>query len=305
MIALPLVVGAILWATVAHEYELEWSTSAYSSFMKNGQLPFVILALSPILGAFVMYGHRSLQTFTQINATNKQIETATEQLAIAQRKNKVDLYFSKRKHIYEQFEYIKTRHGEKINKPTALYYSFFKKDKLYRNVINYDFFESFNALIVSINFNLDNVMVMEPKDFFNLLVTNKGKLDFYAKTGYSFSCLSDNVKLVKKNLGIEYLSDKSITSFYWNERDVYLEKKDIETSYISLINYIIDDLNDIINIIQEIVLIMLPTRDYKFLLNAITELQDKNNRFYKDITMPLMWKVIGDKVAAENQNPPE
>lgn len=305
VIALPLVVGVILWAAVAHEYELEWSTSAYSSLMKNAQFPFLILALSPILGAFVMYAHRSLQTFTQINATNKQIETATEQLEIAQRKNKVDLYFSKRKHIYEQLEYIKTRHGEKINKPTALYYSFFKKNKLYRNVINYDFFKSFNEIIVNINFNLDNVMAMEAKDFFNLLDTSKEKVDFYTKKGHGFSCLSDDVKLVKKNLGIEYLNDKGITSFYWEERNTYLEKKDIDNSYISLLNYIVDDLNDIINIIQEISLIMLPAKDYKSLFNAIIELQDKNNKLYEDIALPLMWKLIGDKVAAENPNPPE
>ncbi|HDN2513706.1 TPA: hypothetical protein P1K35_003947, partial [Providencia rettgeri] len=165
VIALPLVVGAILWAFIAYQYEWEISTSAYSSLMKNAQFPFLIIALSPILGAFVMYGHRSIQTFTQINATNTQINTALTQLETAKnqletagnqlnevkRKNKVDIYYTERKHILDLLSLVRGINEEKINMPFSLYLKVFRKKDDYKNEVKDIYFYEINEYIDKIN----------------------------------------------------------------------------------------------------------------------------------------------------------
>ncbi|WP_273838298.1 hypothetical protein [Providencia rettgeri] len=175
VIALPLVVGAILWASVAYQYEWELSTFAYSSLMKNAQFPFLILALSPVLGAFVMYGHRSLQTFTQINATNKQIDTASKQLETAKKqfeevrkKNKVDLYHSNKRFLKEEISSLRTRSDESIIQYNQLYYNIFFINENYTDTLIEPFFTELNKHINDFNDALNILLHQEIDEFYDL-----------------------------------------------------------------------------------------------------------------------------------------
>ncbi|MEQ4707878.1 hypothetical protein [Providencia huaxiensis] len=165
VIALPLAVGVMLWAAIGHDYDLEFTSDAYSRLMKNAQFPFVILALSPILGAFVMYGHRSLQTFTQINATNKQIETAKSQLEEAQKKNKVDIYHSKKRFLIEEIKSLKTKNNEYIEQVEQLYYRIFFISDNYNDVINTIFFTELDGFIKRFNEELEKFLNVDVDEF--------------------------------------------------------------------------------------------------------------------------------------------
>ncbi|MCE9841051.1 hypothetical protein LZ636_15325 [Proteus terrae] len=142
-IASPLIVGVLLFAVISPNYDLNFTFDAYKTFMEIAQLPSVILALSPILGAFVMYAHRSYQT-------DIQIKTAKEQLGEAQNKNKIDRYFSKRKSIYDQLSLIRTENNEKIINPVGLYLDSFITNNYEDNISN-EFLDKVNLSISKIN----------------------------------------------------------------------------------------------------------------------------------------------------------
>ncbi|MDR2243320.1 MAG: hypothetical protein LBE28_11170 [Providencia alcalifaciens] len=191
VIALPLAIGVMLWAAIAYDYDLELTSDAYSRLMKNAQFPFVILALSPILGAFVMYGHRSLQTFTQINATNKQIDTASKQLKTAseqlataknqfeevKNKNRIDMYFSKRKYLYEQIQTVKTERNEKINNPVLLCFHALETND-FNDSKNNDFIKDIDSEINRLTFELGQC-----SEFFSEDIQNNPSKDYVLKIG--------------------------------------------------------------------------------------------------------------------------
>lgn len=312
VIALPLVVGVMLWAAIAHEYELEWSTSAYSRLMKNAQFPFVILALSPILGAFVMYGHRSLQTFTQINATNKQIKTASEQLREVQNKNKIDIYFSKRKFINEQLGLFITSGNEKINQPVSLYNRAFYLNNNYEDEINKEFFEGLNKLICDLG--QDFLCV---KDHFS----EKYSKDKYDPNDIKLEKFSKRIHEIKKKLWINYTAFKIIEFREGNkeytdkEKIVFELNREIEGAYhmIGSISFwpnsmfVIGSINIISNYVylllisvQEVVLILSMSNDIDALL------PDFNKTLSLVKPIDSMDSIDnGDKLAAENLNSPE
>lgn len=120
-IAFPLISSLyfILW--LGAPYPFRFDAHGYSAFLEINKFSLGILALSPILGAFVVSAHRSLQT-------EKQIKTAEKQLEEAQKKNKVDIYFSQRKFIIEQLNNIQISYYGKIDNASYLYDRFRKFD---------------------------------------------------------------------------------------------------------------------------------------------------------------------------------
>lgn len=114
---IPFIISMFLMFWVGHEYPPRWDGIGFNFFLDIQKLPLGILALSPILGAFVVYAHRSLQT-------EKQIKTAEKQLEEAQKKNKVDIYFSQRKFIIDQLERIQLYDYGKISNANNVYNKF-------------------------------------------------------------------------------------------------------------------------------------------------------------------------------------
>lgn len=332
VIALPLAVGVMLWAAVAHEYELEWSTSAYSRLMINAQFPFVILALSPILGAFVMYGHRSLQTFTQINATNKQIDTASKQLETArkqfeevQKKNKVDIYLAKRKFIKEELSVISTKNNEKISKVNSLYLALFFVEDNYKDVINHNYFDSINNILIKLHDKLNILFKETPSevlsDFYKEIIdiptdnpaVNNLLGDMINSINKSILNVSLDNEALKNKLYIE--SSFTIELYYKKFREHYKndeatrrtvevfqkENKDLFLrSY--FIKQVCDEVISTLDVVREILLIALDDKKIFDTLPAFESLYtiatEGRNMKYND-------NFIGDKLAAENQNPPE
>lgn len=106
-VLLPLVSSVYLMVWLGSEYPFRLDSTGFNSFLNIQKFPLGILALSPILGAFVVYIHRSIQTTKQIEVTEK--------------KNKVDIYFSRRKFIIEQLENIQIPHYGEIYNANHLY----------------------------------------------------------------------------------------------------------------------------------------------------------------------------------------
>lgn len=98
-ILFPLFSSLYFMLTLGFEYPPNIDIDGFNNFLNMHKFSLGILTLSPILGAFVVSAHRSYQT-------DIQIKTAKEQLEEAQKKNKIDIYLSKKKNIYEQLGYI-------------------------------------------------------------------------------------------------------------------------------------------------------------------------------------------------------
>lgn len=120
-IAFPLISSVYFIVWLGAPYPFRFDSYGYNAFLEINKFPLGILALSPILGAFVVYAHRSLQT-------EKQIKTAENQLIEAQKKNKVDVYYATRRFMHDQLEKIKTAHNEHITNPTLLYLKVYKQN---------------------------------------------------------------------------------------------------------------------------------------------------------------------------------
>ncbi|MEQ5431934.1 hypothetical protein ABN276_07560 [Providencia huaxiensis] len=293
VIALPLAIGVMLWAAIAYDYDLELTSDAYSRLMKNAQFPFVILALSPILGAFVMYGHRSLQTFTQIRATNKQIVTATEQLKEAQRKNKVDIYYADKKFKLEQLIKLRFRNEEININPHLLYDRFyhiiepycdepnyeklkFINEKLYslNDVMKYTINVEISDFMMNPNCDLDREKEQDVEDFIDTIMRIQ-EINLTNKIILIYNEIIDLICLYEKeNISTIYNNRynnksnshfKSIVSLYKDTIDDFEEKY----LYDTVMNNILYELKGFVLLISEVIRILFPTLDLKTQLPSI------------------------------------
>ncbi|HEK0655043.1 MAG: hypothetical protein ACLTQE_16460 [Proteus mirabilis] len=139
----PLVSGIYFGAGIWSEFSLRLDFKGFSNFFDISKFPFGILTLSPILGAFVVSAHRSIQTAKQIEATEK--------------KNKVDIYISTRKYNYELLELVKDNKNRKIKHIDSLYNKAFISKKPYHDDINIVFYADINKSFVEIDKSLNEL----------------------------------------------------------------------------------------------------------------------------------------------------
>lgn len=92
-------------------YPFKLDAGEYNNFLEINKFSLGLMALSPILGAFVVSAHRSIQTEKQIEETEK--------------KNKVDVYYANKKFIFEQLSMFTVNKTEKILSITSFYMLFF------------------------------------------------------------------------------------------------------------------------------------------------------------------------------------
>ncbi|HHP7421167.1 TPA: hypothetical protein ACSC6I_002312 [Providencia rettgeri] len=297
LVFLPLIISGIAWVLVAQDYELDVSTNGYSRLMENAKFPFLILALSPILGAFVTSAHRSLQT-------ELQIKTAKEQLEEAQKKNKVDIYLSTRKYILEQLGMINFN-GNEIGEPNTLYKKAFRKISIYEDTINTEFHKRTNIILSEIIVSLDGVfnanserlfLIYEKKSFL-LLKDYRSRMENIEPV----KRLSRNIDMLRQHLGLS--TCKEIMNNFDRIHQIYsndvLEKKEVSTKYVlkAFINDVIYEIEMLIFTVSEITTILLIDGSLEEHLPMLESLRAKNQQV--DMAN------IGDKLAAENQNPPE
>ncbi|AWS50650.1 hypothetical protein [Providencia rettgeri] len=280
----PLIISVIAWVLVAQDYELDVSANGYSRLMENAKFPFLILALSPILGAFVTSVHRSLQT-------DLQIKTAKEQLDEAQHKNKIDRYHSSLKHIYDQLSYISTVYDESLNRPTSLCIKAFKLDNYliknrasFPDDINKSIEEYYSLILV-----LEGFDTFEP---FKLLSNDKTSM-YRVHHRVRFTDFQMYMSLMKSILFIENKElilveyDKFIGNLNaLNDEFTQVSKDDgkrnalyfeMRLEYFSLCSYTLKSLSDLFNVIREIMTVLYPNEDINDLLPSLQNVEKTNS----------------------------
>lgn len=316
LVFLPLIISGIAWVLVAQDYELDVSTRGYSRLMENAKFPFLILALSPILGAFVTSAHRSFQTDIQIKTTKKQIELTEE-------KNQIDIYFSKRKFALEQLGLFETKYKEKIFQPNVIIDNFFKMEGEYSFAINDEYLYFFNSSLKKckeLTLAICNLSYEEEKSHekqfleqkikqkslsFNELIvknylyfgsvkiklkeTSKSKVNFILKFDDEIFISDINSVINEYNIKTkkEKLTKKEVLSFIY-----------VSEQHRVLCEYM--DFIDNIKILISILSMIMPEIKNKFCDFDIPDADTKIK-----ILGDKMRDIFGDKRAAENQNPPE
>ncbi|HFS6713293.1 MULTISPECIES: hypothetical protein [Proteus] len=115
------------------DYPFKWDATGFNNFLNIHKFSLGILALSPILGAFVVSAHRSIQTAKQIEATEE--------------KNKVDIYIARRNFIIGRLEKLAFFNKTNVN----VIYDYFYIFDNYIDIVNKNNFSSVEKRIDAIN----------------------------------------------------------------------------------------------------------------------------------------------------------
>ncbi|QHD95996.1 hypothetical protein HND96_11230 [Proteus terrae subsp. cibarius] len=273
-IALPLIAGVFLLAMISPNYDLNFTLSAYKTFMEIAQLPSVILALSPIFGAFVVYAHRSYQT-------DIQIKTAKEQLEEAQKKNKVDIYFSKKKFINEQLKDIKDLNGNKIENTNLIITKFTRNTTNFDIEPNIEVFNNLNEKIKLLNKRISNLYSIYKNIVFPISKEIEFNYDKQVEIKNFIKKILTSLRIIKLTLSIEY-NDPSLNRIFerysFLDRNIFSEKEKIPThqEICNQFSILISDINcmklDIYQITKEITLTLLISDDVEKYIPELNKL---------------------------------
>ncbi|MEQ5202510.1 hypothetical protein ABN228_08360 [Providencia rettgeri] len=295
LVFLPLIISGIAWVLVAQDYELDVSTNGYSRLMENAKFPFLILALSPILGAFVTSAHRSLQTEIQI-------KTANNQLIEAQKKNKVDIYFSRRKYIIERLVGVRSEYLSNDFNSNYIYELAYNFND-YTDEINVSFYKDLNLRLElirkltgliryelgNIKSNGDYINVIESMTVYRTKQLVYMMRNFFKNIG---SNLNENNEFeIKVNMIHDFLKKRK--SFNSEEFSNFLSIYTTEVMF---------ELEKIKSVIKEICIILLLRNDVQ---DMIPELDNGSISHGDTVYCSILTPSNGDKLATENQNPPE
>ncbi|EPG2137195.1 hypothetical protein PPD64_002090 [Providencia stuartii] len=162
-------------------YSIDISKDGYSEFLKVSALPLYILASAPILAAFVANTHRTIQTVKQITETEK--------------KNKVDLVFSKYNFTNERLSKVTFLNGRKLASTDTVILLFFHikdtdlhLDKKVVKELNSKIFSMIkirNEIEVDIDRVNDSCEENEIPNILNKIGENLSKID----SNYMFICM--------------------------------------------------------------------------------------------------------------------
>lgn len=273
-ILFPLFSSLYFMLTLGFGYPSNIDIDGFNNFLNMHKFSLGLLTLSPILGAFVVSAHRSYQT-------DIQIKTAKEQLEQAQKKNRVDLYFSIKKNIIEELDNIKNPYSAEKNNSHSIYNKFYKKINHYEVVLNDKHIDLIEAKIEIINsytkilsYQLNEI---ESKSFIE--INNNDILNLYS--------LSDNLKELIEYFGFvvneKYLFLNEITDF---EEKILLEDNNeikiisyesdfsLADEYTNLIMLIFPTLSSITRFLVEILHIIFPDEDASNLITNLYYLEN-------------------------------
>ena len=287
-ILFPLMSSLYFMIWLGSSYPFRWDAIGYNGFLEINKFSLGILALSPILGAFIVYMHRSLQSETQI-------KTSEMQLKEAQKKNKVDIYFSRRKFIIERLIELDTGFVNKINNANYVYDGFYIFNDYVDEVKN----ESFKLINNRIELIIDNINTISSfhENMKNkIILSNEVVLANTNLLGLSTSLLRMTGVTLKEKIKIrDYILQfsKEYSSYRKCLRNSPCIKHKNETDLEEMLGQHLlklkEELNEIHEFLTELFSILLLDK------NIIEYLPSLNKLQFDD----------GDKLAAENQNPPE
>lgn len=260
------------------DYPFKWDAIGFNNFLNIHKFSLGILALSPILGAFVVSAHRSIQTAKQIEVTEK--------------KNKVDIYISTRKYNYELIGFIKDKHNRKIKHVDSLYNIAFKNQIPYQNDINEYFYigldNSFkkinSSLIELIDIHLNKGLYLN-RDFFD-----SNKLHDFVDSATSIICV---IEKIERDI---FLERDGINRYnLLNEFHENVEKEN-KKSYLLTIRLICNEILNLIQFIYRIVEILLPEKDPQKHLPNLQNLKKTLDSLLKEkIITHADWRQSGDR----------
>ncbi|WP_341261715.1 hypothetical protein WKC58_02800 [Morganella morganii] len=255
-ISLPLFSSLYFMIWLGWDYPPRLDSTGFNAFLNIQKFPLGILALSPILGVFVVYAHRSLQTEKQIKTAEeqltiarKQISTAETQLQEAQNKNKVDIYFSRRRFIIEQLKDISLGSRKNvIQSPNSLYLKYYDTNNDYIDIPRND---KIHELNVAIEFLTKRIVTL--KDTVRLDYNDKNYIIIALKLHHkTIANIDTHLHKVKKLLQIKdrnknILSRKKLQN-HWKKslKEFNLESNDF--AGISKLDY--SDLNTFLKAIN-------------------------------------------------------
>lgn len=301
----PLISSLYFMIWLGSSYPFRWDAIGYNGFLEINKFSLGILALSPILGAFIVYMHRSLQSETQI-------KTSEMQLKEAQKKNKVDIYYATRKGVYDQLGYICDFESEKIQQIISIYNKAYIVKSMHEDAINPKFNNLLDEIIdffcsrINDFINADRYSFFIDKDFSNLpqYMMNKA-LILKVSSGYI------NIKsffYFKVNERIQNLYKEYPEKFHSIRDEFGSDEGDNRNLYIDLVTEFRDCANDIINITIEIFIALYPSEKIELSIKNMNKIYDTRDKLNSIINADYgMYSInsIGDKLATENQNPPE
>lgn len=244
-IVFPLVSSVYFMAWLSAPYPFRFDSYGYNVFLEINKFPLGILALSPILGAFVVSAHRSIQTTKQIEVTEK--------------KNKVDIYFSRRKFIIEQLENIQFPYYGKIYNANYFYDRFIAFDN-YDDKLTERSFALIDSRIKIIHtaFTYVEKYINENIDYTSLPMNVKLNLTNIEK----------QIKFIVKYCGIKNneIEISKIVSNFLNKYNENMSSKVIGNyNYKNELNELLEDIRDEIlslyNFIQKLFTIILLDKD--------------------------------------------
>lgn len=269
---IPFIISMFLMFWVGHEYPPRWDSIGFNFFLDIQKLPLGILALSPILGAFVVYAHRSLQT-------EKQIKTAEKQLEEAQKKNKTDIYYATRKFIYDQLSSVKTINDEYITNPTSLYLKVYKQNGNFIDTKINTIYEELNNTLNSECLTNNQINEMNSSDAFKILTNDNIGITMESNTITYIISLDIVLSSIKKILLIDnsnatllyekYLNSMNEIKKIWkymaqcaHDSDEYIfSHREINVKYYLLIVELAKNIYSALQTTHEVIAILNPSED--------------------------------------------
>ncbi|WP_336431970.1 hypothetical protein [Providencia rettgeri] len=134
-----------------------------------------ITALTPTLGILISNIHRTIQSASQAERTEKQIKIAKDQFNIVRMKNNQDLFYSHHKYVTERIKNIKREEHVKIDR-IIKFFQDFMGNRNYKPYINFD---------KTVTINIKNENILYNKLFYT------GKHDDYFNVRLSHDFISD------------------------------------------------------------------------------------------------------------------
>lgn len=306
LITFPLIISAILWLLISKDYSLNLTKDGYNQFIDYAKLPLFILTLSPILGAFVINAHRSIQTAKQIEETEK--------------KNKIDIYYSKRKFTLEQLSLFESKYNEKIFQPNIIIDNFFKTKNEYIFEINHNYLKIFNSNLEEIKkltLDIYNCKYKKESDYKGQFLEQETQQvllsvhEALIKKDLYFGSVKIKLKRTysDKNNVLDMFSDEILTFDLYNTIlffDINIKKEKITKN--DFTNFI--HISEKFNILNEYKYFH---ENIKYLFSILSMINPEIKHHLSEIEIPNIDKkienlrnememIIGDKVATENQN---
>ncbi|QPB80733.1 hypothetical protein EHE21_15725 [Proteus sp. GOKU] len=249
-IVFPLISSLYFIVCLGYPYPWRFDAYGYSTFLEINKFSLGILALSPILGAFVVSAHRSIQT--------------TKQIKVTEEKNRADLYYSKRKFIIEQLEDLTFYFPHKIDNANYIY-GLFRKYEDFNDKKNEELYSDIDLRILELH-NITNKIDNIIKEKIN----NKNPTAEFANfhniildIPYITNLILNKCGIILKNeLKIEEIIKKQDKEYSRNHGETFVHKMlKIQNNRISLAREIKLELSNIHKSLHEFFSIILLDED--------------------------------------------